>query len=199
MKPREVIRVIQSDHTRIQAIVARFAHGYDAANDLIQRGYLKLLQINPDTEIDCAYKYFITICRRLAYVDRRTLEASIFHVSPTFSKWEDLFITRESPETDMELEQLASQLTQALRGCSPRIRRVFEMAYIEGYIYSEIAKQFRVSESMVKKYLATAKQRIASERKLCARDVPPRSGGSKEARARIAKGSGTGSPMGKHT
>lgn len=172
MTPREAIQHLERERAQIRSRLNRYAR-YNELDDLIQLGYVRLLRMSPLIDIQTPVSYFLTICRHELYAQHSSKEAQAaieHHATEYFNSIPDPSLT---PEQRLEFDQELAQIITLLGTLSPRAQRVFEMAFMEGYIYKEIARQFRVSESMVKKYLATAKRRLGIyEGKLLPRDVP---------------------------
>lgn len=61
-----------------------------------------------------------------------------------------------SPEEQAIMMEALHQLDQMLRGLSEKARLVFLMAQLEGRPYADIATHLKISERMVKKYMAQA-------------------------------------------
>lgn len=190
MTPREAIQVIQREQGKIRATIAKnIRSSVIRADDLMQEGFIKLLLLNPSAQIEKPTQYFLTTCFRIAAEE--TVKAIRQRDKLSAFELEEPASPGPTPEEELQSEQFINHIEKQLQACSPRCRRVFEMSFIEGYKYAETAKHFRVSESMIKKYLETAKKRIEGyEVKLRPCDVAARAkrqagfGESSEGRAR---------------
>ena len=123
------------------------------AADLAHDTFVRLL-LNPAPQrLREPRAYLSAIAHGLVVNHWRRLEIERAYLSALYALPEPL---APSPETRaMTIEALVA-VDAMLAALPEKVRRAFFLAQIDGMTYAEIAKELRVSERMVKKYMANA-------------------------------------------
>ncbi|SFI54621.1 RNA polymerase sigma factor [Caulobacter sp. UNC279MFTsu5.1] len=132
----------------------------DAARDLVQEAFARLLTVEGWAQIEAPHPYLLRMMRNLAFEKLRRAKIARFE---QLTLAEDFDVVDESPDAFRVLsgrEQLA-QLDAALKDLPERCRRVFVMRRIEERSPREIAKHLGVSPSTLEKRLARAHYLVA--------------------------------------
>jgi len=127
----------------------------DAARDLVQEAFTRLLTVEGWAQIEAPHPYLLRMMRNLAFEKLRRAKIARFE---QLTLADDFDVVDESPDAFRVLsgrEQLA-RLDAALKDLPERCRRVFVMRRIEERSPREIAKQLGVSPSTLEKRLARA-------------------------------------------
>ena len=132
----------------------------DAARDLVQEAFARLLAIDGWAQIEAPHAYLLRMMRNLAFEKLRRAKIARFE---QLTLAEDFDVVDESPDAFQVLsgrEQLA-RLDAALKGLPERCRLVFVMRRIEERSPREVAKRLGVSPSTLEKRLARAHYLVA--------------------------------------
>lgn len=137
-------------------LAARMRSAAPDIQDLTQEVYLRLLRIDNHETIRNPQAYLFTIASHVLhqYALRRAAQPTTIEIADEAFEPQDLADT--DPATQIEIEQRYEKLGQALEQLSPRAYATLLMHRRDGIPLEEIAAQFGVSYSMVKKYLAKA-------------------------------------------
>jgi RNA polymerase sigma factor (sigma-70 family) len=142
------------------ASARRLVNDPDAARDLVQEAFTRLLTVDGWAQIDAPHPYLLRMMRNLAFEKLRRAKIARFE---QLTLAEDFEVVDESPDAFRVVsgrEQLA-RLDAALKALPERCRRVFVMRRIEERSPREIAKQLGVSPSTLEKRLARAHYLVA--------------------------------------
>lgn len=153
------------------ASARKLADDPDAARDLVQDAFARLLAVDGWAQIEAPHPYLLRMMRNLVFEKLRRAKIARFE---QLTLAEDFEVVDESPDAFRVVsgrEQLA-RLDAALQGLPERCRRVFVMRRIEERSPSEVAKQLGVSPSTLEKRLARAHYLVAKA--LAASPASPR-------------------------
>jgi RNA polymerase sigma-70 factor (ECF subfamily) len=127
----------------------------DAARDLVQEAFARLLTVEGWAQIDAPHPYLLRMMRNLAFEKLRRAKIARFE---QLTLAEDFDVVDESPDAFRVVsgrEQLA-RLDAALKDLPERCRSVFVMRRIEERSPREVAKRLGLSPSTLEKRLARA-------------------------------------------
>jgi RNA polymerase sigma factor (sigma-70 family) len=133
-------------------------------DDLVQEVWIRVLKASKTEYVRDPLAYVLTIgahvAERFGKQDKRTQE----YVAVDSELAEFLSENPASPPADDLAERLSTerQLLTALAKLPARYQAVLIMFYRDGYKYTEIAKEMRISIHRVERYLAEAKEAIAA-------------------------------------
>lgn len=124
-----------------------------SADDLTHDTFMRLLSGHESLELREPRAFLMTIARGLLidHWRRAALERAYIEALALCPMDE-----AQSPEAQLLIMDLLTQIDALLDGLRPKVRRAFLMAQLDGLTYREIAAQLAVSERMVKKYMAQA-------------------------------------------
>ena len=137
------------------ASARKLADDPDAARDLVQEAFARLLTVERWAQIEAPHPYLLRMMRNLAFEKLRRAKIARFE---QLTQADDFDVVDESPDAFQIVsgrEQLA-RLDAALAGLPERCRRVFVMRRIEERSPSEVARHLGVSPSTLEKRLARA-------------------------------------------
>lgn len=132
----------------------------DAARDLVQDAFLRILTVEGWAGIDAPHAYLLRMMRNMAYERLRRARIARFE---QLAMVEDFDVQDESPDAFQVLsgrEQIA-RLGAVLKGLPERCRQVFVLRRIEDRSPREVARTLGVSPSTLEKRLARAHYLIA--------------------------------------
>lgn len=132
----------------------------DAARDLVQEAFARLLTVDGWAQIDAPHPYLLRMMRNLTFEKLRRAKIARFE---QLTHAEDFDVVDESPDAFRVVsgrEQMA-RLDAALKNLPERCRSIFVMRHIEERSPREIAKQLGVSPSTLEKRLARAHYLVA--------------------------------------
>jgi RNA polymerase sigma factor (sigma-70 family) len=142
------------------ASARRLVDDREAARDLVQGAFLRILTVDGWAQIDAPHAYLLRMMRNLAFEKLRRARIARFD---QLAMAEDFDIVDESPDAFRVVsgrEQVA-RLDAVLKGLPERCRRVFVMRRIEERSPREIAQALGLSPSTLEKRLARAHYLIA--------------------------------------
>jgi RNA polymerase sigma factor (sigma-70 family) len=142
------------------ASARRLVDDREAARDLVQEAFLRILTVDGWAQIDAPHAYLLRMMRNLAFEKLRRARIARFD---QLAMAEDFDIVDESPDAFRVVsgrEQVA-RLDAVLKGLPERCRRVFVMRRIEERSPREIAQALGLSPSTLEKRLARAHYLIA--------------------------------------
>lgn len=142
------------------ASARKLADDPDAARDLVQEAFARLLTMDGWAQIEAPHAYLLRMMRNLAFEKLRRAKIARFE---QLTLAEDFDVVDESPDAFRVVsgrEQLA-RLDAALKSLPERCRRVFVMRRIEERSPREVARQLGVSPSTLEKRLARAHYLVA--------------------------------------
>jgi RNA polymerase sigma factor (sigma-70 family) len=127
----------------------------EAAADLVQETYLRVLRLGSSTIIDQPRAFLYRIASNLAvdHLRRSNRQADIITDAEPPPD-----VPSAAPGIDRRIEdrQTLARLEQALGELSPKCRRALLGNRLDGLSHADIARELGVSESMVAKYIAQA-------------------------------------------
>lgn len=132
----------------------------DAARDLVQDAFTRVLSSDGWARIDAPHAYMLKLMKNLAIDRLRRARIARFD---QLSQLENVEVTDETPDAFRVVsgrEQLA-RLSAALEGLPERCRQVFVLRRIEERSPREVARRLGVSPSTLEKRLARAHFLIA--------------------------------------
>jgi RNA polymerase sigma-70 factor (ECF subfamily) len=142
------------------ASARKLADDPDAARDLVQEAFARLLTVEGWAQIEAPHPYLLRMMRNLAFEKLRRAKIARFE---QLTLAEDFEAVDESPDAFRVVsgrEQLA-RLDAALKDLPERCRRVFVMRRIEERSPREVAQHLGVSPSTLEKRLARAHYLVA--------------------------------------
>ncbi len=192
MRLTDAIALIEAGKPKIFELLAAYT-ARSEVEDIMQTAYARLIHSQPD--MDNPTGYFYTVCRRII-LEERCKPTRIVPMTADLEIY-DRPDPHMNPEELLSFEQELEAIERKFGSLRPRAKRIYEMWSFEGYLYSEIAKQFLISESMVKKYLAQARTQLGQyENGLRACDVFARQKRSKRFRAAARESQSSGTRVG---
>lgn len=142
------------------ASARKLADDPDAARDLVQEAFARLLTVDGWAQIDAPHPYLLRMMRNLAFEKLRRARIARFE---QLTQAEDFDVVDESPDAFRVVsgrEQIA-HLDAALKALPERCRSVFVLRRIEERSPREVAQRLGVSLSTLEKRLARAHLLIA--------------------------------------
>lgn len=137
-------------------LAARLRNARADVSDLAQEVYLRLLRVPDHETIRNPQAYLYTIASHVLHQHGLKRAATPESVE-IMSAIEELQHAREAdPASQIETEQNFERLGQALLAHSPRAYATLMLHRCDGVPLQDIAEQFGVSYTMVKRYLAKA-------------------------------------------
>ena len=170
------------------ASARKLADDPDAARDLVQEAFARLLTVDGWAQIEAPHAYLLRMMRNLAFEKLRRAKIARFE---QLTLVDDFDVVDESPDAFRIVsgrEQLA-RLDAALKAMPERCRRVFVMRRIEERSPREVARCLGVSPSTLEKRLARAHFLVAKA--LAASPAEPAKGDPAQAEASLRKNSAT--------
>jgi len=143
----------RSEHPRMLRYFRKKV-GPDAAPDLVQDAFTRLLRNEAFDSLECPEAYLTRTARNLL-IDRARREARQQAISRLFDEERDA-ATCPTQTSQIEAAQLGRACWQALRIMPPRTRRIFLMHRLRHLTYKQIAGQLGVSNKTVKYHMARA-------------------------------------------
>jgi len=150
----ELLNVFVGFRARLERMLHGRLQSREAAQDLTQDLYLKLLRVAERFPTpDDARHYLVRMALNAATDHQRTEARRAELLSGTAELFSRMLPAPE--HSAMAADELA-QLEQALGGLPRRCRDVLYMSRVEGMTHAEIAKALGVSKSLVDKYAVLA-------------------------------------------
>ncbi|MBM0171319.1 sigma-70 family RNA polymerase sigma factor [Altererythrobacter sp. C41] len=143
----------RSEHPRMLRYFRKKV-GPDAAPDLAQDAFTRLLRNQAFDSLDCPEAYLTRTARNLL-IDRARRQARQQALCFEFDEERDAAICAEQT-WQIEAEDLRRACWQALRAMPPRTRRIFLMHRLRHLTYKQIAEQLGISNKAVKYHMARA-------------------------------------------
>jgi RNA polymerase sigma-70 factor (ECF subfamily) len=139
----------------LRRFLARMLHCDDAAADVAQEAWARLVRLGPKRAVDDPKAYLYQIAANAAR-DRMARERTRKAVADGGPAPEDV----AGPEPDAETVALARErlhlLAAAMDDLPPRCREVFLMRRFDGLTNGEIAERLGISRNMVEKHVIRA-------------------------------------------
>jgi RNA polymerase sigma factor (sigma-70 family) len=127
----------------------------DAAADIVQDVFLRLLNAPPVDLIENKSGYLFRIADNLAidYLRRGRVQARRF---VSLDVVQNMPVEAPDAETSLLFRRAVARLAEAIDELPPRCRRVFLLHKFDGLTYREIAEKLGISSSMVEKHMMKA-------------------------------------------
>jgi len=171
MNKLEALQAVERERHKLRDRLFRVTQSRSDTEDLIQHAYESLWRSNTN-HFDRPLMYVYITARRIWASECQRLSHQARRRHSSFEA--ELLISPASPVEDEVLgKMLLSHLLTSLAELDHKKRRIFEMHDLENYTYEEIAEQFQISPSMVKKHLSHARHKL-SELRLRLGDVHTR-------------------------
>lgn len=128
----------------------------DLAEDLAQEVFMKTWEKRDTIRVDTAHHLLFTIANHLA----------INHFKSAKSRFEfrlkehTAHVTQESPHYEMEKEEFAKELQEAIASLPEKQRTVFLMNRIDELTYREIAQRLEITVKAVEKRMHEALEHL---------------------------------------
>ena len=137
-------------------LTARLRNAAADAPDLAQEVYLRLLRIDNHETIRNAQAYLFTVASHVLHQHglRQAATPETVEIMDVVSELQNVGDT--DPATQVEMEQRFEKLGLGLLQHSPRAYATLVMHRCDGVALQDIADQFGVSYTMVKRYLSKA-------------------------------------------
>ncbi len=152
-QPSAVEAIYRQEHGWLKAWLQRKLGASTHAADLAQDTFVRLL-VSPDTERMREPRAFLRTVAHGLLVNHwrrqdmeRAWAETLAHLPPTMSP---------SPEDRAMALQTLQLVDAMLKRLNPKARTAFLLSQLDGLTYAAIAEQLKVSERMVKKYMAQA-------------------------------------------
>lgn len=155
--PREltVDQLYSQHHAAVRRFLARFLHCEDAAEEVTQEAFVRLLRFRPRQPVDNPRAYLFQVAANTArdWLARQNTRNRVFGDS---EMPEDIRCPRPCPEACTLNHERLDLLSTAIRELPPRCREVFLMSRLDGLNNREIADRLGISRNMVEKHIIKA-------------------------------------------
>ena len=142
----------KENYSKIYYWALSLLHDEEAARDIVSDSFEYLFTHNSHLQANEACNYlFVSVRHRCTDYYRKQA------VHQRYSNY--IAYTSETVEETMgflEHEELVEQILKLMEFLSPRTRDILEAHYLKGKKYGEVAKEFGISESAVKKHVMQA-------------------------------------------
>ncbi len=140
-----------------QAMLLRYFRrrvGYDAAPDLVQEAFMRVLRSGAFDRIDYPRPYLLRTARNLVFERsrRKAREGAFLY---TFDETCDAALPPEQMRRMVELD-IRRAFRPTLLAMRPRTRRIFLMSRLRQQTYREIADELGISVKSVEKHMTRA-------------------------------------------
>lgn len=149
----DVQEIYHSHHAWLQGWLCRRVGCSQQAADLAQDTFLRLLHQQRDIPLREPRSWLATVAHGLMvnYWRRRDIErAYLQELESQDLEWAN------SPEQQVLVVDALLEIDTLLAGLPAKVRQAFLAVHLEGLTYKQVAVQLKVSERMVKKYMAQA-------------------------------------------
>ncbi len=149
---RTAVKTLFREHNRalVSFLLARLSSEQEA-RDVAQEAYVRLLQLDSPGTIGFLRGYLFRIAANLS-VDRVRIRAVRERTMEVFDEFSEVEMVEGQAMTHQEFEQAC----EALNELAPRCREAFVRHVVEGYSTPEVARELRVDERTVRKYVTRA-------------------------------------------
>lgn len=146
--------------SRIRAALMRRGRTRQDADDLVQEAWLRLARFEKRASVQEPEAFLMRTALNLSIDDHRTTRNRGEQVL-----LEDVELVDATPtaETILLARERIVRLSESLATLDAKTRRIFLAHRVDGLSYSEIAKELRLSESAVEKYVARATLHITRD------------------------------------
>ena len=152
MQATEFEGFFKENYSKIYYLALSLLHDEEAARDIVSDSFEYLFTHNSQLQKNDACNYlFVSVRHRCADYYRKQA------VHQRYSNY--IAYTSERVEDSMgflEHEEQVGQILKLMKYLSPRTRAIMEAHYLNGKKYSEVAEEFGISESAVKKHVMQA-------------------------------------------
>lgn len=152
MQATEFEGFFKENYSKIYYLALSLLHDEEAARDIVSDSFEYLFTHQAHLQLSEACNYlFVSVRHRCADYYRKQA------VHQRYSN----YITYTSDKVDesmgfLEHEEQVGQILKLMEYLSPRTREILEAHYLNGKKYSEVAVEFGISESAVKKHIMQA-------------------------------------------
>ncbi len=165
MQATEFEGFFKENYSKIYYLALSLLHDEEAARDIVSDSFEYLFTHNSQLQKNDACNYlFVSVRHRCADYYRKQA------VHQRYSNY--IAYTSERVEDSMaflEHEEQVGQILKLMKYLSPRTRDIMEAHYLNGKKYSEVAEEFGISESAVKKHVMQAlkffREKLSSNKK----------------------------------
>ena len=165
MQATEFEGFFKENYSKIYYLALSLLHDEEAARDIVSDSFEYLFTHNSQLQKNDACNYlFVSVRHRWADYYRKQA------VHQRYSNY--IAYTSERVEDSMaflEHEEQVGQILKLMKYLSPRTRDIMEAHYLNGKKYSEVAEEFGISESAVKKHVMQAlkffREKLSSNKK----------------------------------
>jgi RNA polymerase sigma factor (sigma-70 family) len=136
----------------IRFLVARL-RSYQDARDVAQEAYVRLLSLDEPGAVSYLRAFLFKTAANLA-IDRRRRDAVHERATglPLFHEFADV----RTPERRVADGQTVQRLQRLIEAMPPKCRRAFVLNEFYGMDFASIAREMKISERMVRKYVVRA-------------------------------------------
>ncbi len=152
MQTKEFEEFFKENYSKIYYLALSLLHDDETARDIVSDSFEYLFTHNSHLQVAEACNYlFVSVRHRCADYHRKQAVHQRYssYINYTSKKVEDAIGFWEHEEQVGQILKLMEQL-------SPRTHDILEAHYLKGKKYSEVAVEFGISESAVKKHVMQA-------------------------------------------
>ena len=151
----EVENLFIRHHAALHRFLARMLRCEEAAADVAQEAYLRLLRFTPGRAMRNSRAYLFQVAANAAR-DRIARERTRDRVVDGRPPPETVCCTDPDAETTAAARERLGIIANAMDDLPPRCREVFLMSRLDGLSHGEIAGRLGISRNMVEKHIIKA-------------------------------------------
>lgn len=155
LTPRQIAEFIDAHRDELSRFIARKLGSDEMSRDILQDAYLRLSRRRSGQNIGNPRAFVFRIVANLV-IDHQRLSANRLEHDSADETLHNIPEHYPDPEKHYQYRQHLSALEQAMAELPDITRRVFYLNRVEGFSYSEVAANLKLSESTVAKHLAQA-------------------------------------------
>ncbi len=161
-------QIVHRYDQRILALALRYTQDPDEAKDVYQEVFMRVYRALPRFQFRSQFATWLhRIAVNVCFTQRRQLQRRS-HLSldeprgaaGTGASWGEMILDERTGEDRVLVDELSSQIHDALRELSPTQRLVFILRHYHDFKLREIAAMLRCAEGTVKRHLFTATRRM---------------------------------------
>lgn len=156
-------RLIRFSERQMLAVAAGFAHTPDDANDIYQDAMLAAFRALPGFKQESRFSTWLhKIVVNTALSNRRKLTRNWRKLNALQTEYErsEQYVNSRSPERESLDEELAQELSRAMRRLSDNERMAFVLCHQQGFKLREAAQIMDCSENSIKVLLFRARNKL---------------------------------------